>query len=43
MKLITIGKDNKPRLKKMVDSLEMYQYDFDSVLYKQKEGGKWRS
>ena len=26
--------------KKMVDSLEMYQYDFDSVLYKQKEGGK---
>ena len=27
--------------KKMVDSLEMYQYDFDSILYKDKErGGK---
>lgn len=25
--------------KKMVDSLDMYQYDFDSVLYKGKEGG----
>lgn len=23
--------------KKMVDSLEMYQYDFDSVLYKEKQ------
>ena len=29
--------------KKAVDSLEMYQYDFDSVLYKDKEGGnKWK-
>ena len=26
--------------KKVVDSLEMYQYDFDSVLYKQDEEGK---
>jgi len=25
--------------KKAVDALDMYQYDFDSVLYKQKEGG----
>ena len=28
--------------KKAVDSLDMYQYDFDSVLYKDKEGEKWR-
>ena len=26
--------------KKVVDSLDMYQYDFDSVLYKGKEGNK---
>lgn len=26
--------------KKVVDSLDMYQYDFDSVLYKEKDGGK---
>lgn len=26
--------------KKMTDLLEMYQYDFDSVLYKSKDGGK---
>ncbi|MBE7710938.1 MAG: hypothetical protein E7Z92_02225 [Cyanobacteria bacterium SIG31] len=26
--------------KKAVDALEMYQYDFDSVLYKSKDGGK---
>lgn len=26
--------------KKMTDSLEMYQYDFDSVLYKSNDGGK---
>ena len=29
--------------KKVVDSLEMYQYDFDSILYKDKEGKKWKN